>query len=243
LEREVRVPRVPVLRARSIDALPALLSDAGFTTQRPVVVVVGGASGMAPEAANAFARALREAVVPVVLALGAALGAAVVDGGTDSGVMRATGRARRESGAVFDLIGVAAEGTVSRRSGGTEVDEHATDLETHHDLAVLVPGEEWGAETKWLQAVASVLAEKDHSVTVLVNGGEIAYRDVAASHAVNRPVLVLGGTGRTADAVAAAASGKFADPRAEEIARSPLTTVLPITAAAEVREELERLLG
>jgi hypothetical protein len=44
-------------------------------------------------------------------------------------------------------------------------------------------------------------------VTVLMNGGQIAYRDVAASLGSGRPVVVLAGTGGTADAIVQARAG------------------------------------
>jgi hypothetical protein len=226
--RVVRVTSGEALR-RALDGIGAL--------PRPVVVLVGGASGMSDEAVDALAAVLREAVLPVA----DAVGAVIVDGATDAGVMRAVGVARSVTGRPVPLVGVAAEGTVARACGGTGTGEDAARLEPNHTLAVLVPGSEWGDEVRWMHAAAAAIAGRSPSVTILVNGGEIAFRDVAASLDAGRPVLVLAGSGRTADAVAAAAAGDVTDPRAVTIARSPLTTVLP-AATATVRAELERLL-
>jgi hypothetical protein len=62
-------------------------------------------------------------------------------------------------------------------------------------------------------------------VTVLANGGNVAYDDVRISISALRPVLVLDGTGRTAAAIAAARSGAPADPRAVMSAASALVSV------------------
>jgi hypothetical protein len=84
---------------------------------------------------------------------------------------------------------------------------------------VLVPGSEWGDETGWLAAIAGAFAGSAPSLTVVVNGGDVARRDAEASVAARRPVLALAGSGRTADALATAASGlvrsaPFDDPEA-----------------------------
>ena len=56
---------------------------------------------------------------------------------------------------------------------------------------------------------------------LLMNGGQIAYTDVAASLGSGRPVVVLAGSGRTADAIAKARAGTGGDNRAVEIADFP----------------------
>jgi len=65
------------------------------------------------------------------------------------------------------------------------------------------------------------------SVTVLVNGGNVAFRDVRQSLEVGRPVIVLSGTGRSADQITDAVLGESADPAAVALAASPLVTVVP----------------
>jgi len=65
-----------------------------------------------------------------------------------------------------------------------------------------VPGENWGDESRWLSRVAQTLAEDRPTVTILINGGEIALRDVQHSVDAHRPVLVLEGSGRAAEDLA-----------------------------------------
>jgi SLOG in TRPM, prokaryote len=170
-----------------------------------------------------------------------ACAAIVVDGGTDSGVMRAVGRARSASAAGFPLVGVMAEGTLAV-AGREPARADAAELEGHHTHVLLVPGGSWGDETPWMGAVADVAAGALPSVTVLANGGEIAYRDVFDSLARRRPVVVLAGTGRTADVIAEAVAGRSADPRATEIAASPLTSVVAMDDVEAVRKTLTEAL-
>jgi hypothetical protein len=229
---------VPLVRVTAAaDDLRGVLARAGVEAGRPVVVVVGGAGGMSGAAAAAFETVLRDAVVPVV----ERVDAAVVDGGTDSGVMRSTGRVRAGSGARFPLIGVAVAATVA--GGAEHVVDDAADLEPNHSLAVLVPGATWGDEVEWISGVASALAGDRPALTILVNGGDIAYADVATSHAHRRPVLVLAGTGRTADAIADARAGRQADPRAVASAGSDLTLVAPVDDVDAVRAALDGVLS
>ena len=174
--------------------------------------------------------AVREMFERAVLPMLASRDAVIVDGGTDSGIMAVLGRAREASGLDVPLVGVTAAGTVAAPgTGGPD----AAALEPRHTHIVLVPGDAWGDETPWLGHVADAIAEKHASVTIVINGGEITYADAAASLARGRPLVVLAGTGRTADAIAAAArSGEDPDPRAVKVAASALTKVVDLRDSA-----------
>jgi hypothetical protein len=211
-------PRVSV---DHVDELPAKLELSGLTPGQAVVVIVGGAGGMGEEDLRAVGDVLRDAVVPVV----ERHAAIVVDGGTDSGVMRLIGRARSSAG----------------DDGPTSPD--AAPLEPHHTVFFLVPGEEWGDEAPWISHIASLVAGSRPSVTILINGGQIAYSDAEGSLAKRRPVVVLAGTGRTADAIAGALTGHGGDPRAVAIATSPFTSVVDIATPDAVRAALEAALN
>jgi hypothetical protein len=93
-----------------------------------------------------------------------------------------------------------------------------------------------------MMEVAGVVAGRRSSVTVLINGGQIAYTDVAASLGSGRPVVVLAGSGRTADAIARARAGNGGDNRAVEIAASPLTTVADVGEAGMAAAAIEAAL-
>lgn len=218
--------------------LPAALDALGVPRPRPVLLMVGGAGGMDEGARQALAGVLRDAVVPSV----EGNGAVVVDGGTDSGVMRMLGRARAAGGGRFPLVGVAATGTVRVPGGGPVIDD-AAELERNHSHALLVPGDAWGDESPWLAAVAEAIAGERPWLTMVVNGGEITYADAARSVDRGRPLVVLAGSGRTADAIADARAGRDADPRAAAIARSSLTRVVAVDDVAGLRATVDALLA
>ena len=226
-----------LVRVSDLAELEPALDAAGVSRPIPVVAFVGGADGMDEAAQEDLAGVLRDVVVPSV----ERHGAAVVDGGTDSGVSRMLGRARAGGGG-FPLIGVAAESTVRVPGGGPVIDD-AAEPEAHHSHLVLVPGADWGDESPWLAHVADAIACDRPSLTVVVNGGEITYEDVARSLERGRPVVVLAGTGRTADAIADARAGWNADPRAAALAESPLTRVVARGDLDAVRTAIAPLLS
>ena len=179
-------PGIPSVRVADRGELADALRRLGLGTPRPVVALVGGAAGL--EEGERLRGVFADQLVPVVRRCGAA----IVDGATDAGVVALVGRAHADDDAAFALVGVAVEALVREEA----------EIEPHHTHLLLVPGSEWGDETPWLAAVAGALAGPRPSVTVLVEGGDIALADVEASVAAGRRVVVVAGSGRTADALA-----------------------------------------
>ena len=214
-------PGPRVARVAQAADLPGALKTLGIGMPRPVLVLVGGADGMTADQQAA----VTEAIERLAPALGR-WGAAVVDGGTDSGVMQVMGQARAATGGSFPLIGVAAECTVALP--GTFPADGTARLEPHHTHVILVPGDTWGDESPWLSSIATALAGREPSLTLVVNGGQLTYDDIGHSLQAGRPVIVLAGTGRAADAIAAAAGGQPGDPRAAQVAVSPEARIVPL---------------
>jgi hypothetical protein len=231
-------PVVTTVRVQEPSHLPSALATVLADGQHPVVVLVGGAGAMSEEHFEPVSRALRDRLLPAL----ERWDAVVVDGGTDAGVMRLVGRLRESSGAGFPLVGVVAQGTVA----GQEPDDapvEGAELEPHHTLVVVVPGDQWGDESAWLGEVAEVIAGGRPTMTLMVNGGETTHDDVARSIEERRPLVVLGGTGRLADAIAAAAAGDEQDERAARIAASPHTTVVDLDDGPLLTSVLDKILG
>lgn len=218
--------------------LPAALAAGGLPNARPVLVLVGGAGGLSAAERARLTPLFAHGLVPAV----ERTGAAVVDGGTDSGVMRLLGEARAASRGAFPLVGVVAEETVRLPDGGAARDD-AADLEAHHTLFVVVPGADWGSEAPWIQRTATQLARTAPSMTVLVNGGDIAFGDAFLSVEAGRPVLVIAGSGRSADQIAAALRGEPADARARELAASHLVSQVDVDDPEALCEAVTRALG
>jgi len=201
----------------SCDRLSAAVAALALPEQVPVIVVVGGAAKMS----HAHSALVLDALVSAVAPAAAAAHAVVVDGGTDSGIMRLTGTARTAVVGAFQLVGVVVERLALGVGALTGAD--AAPLEPQHTHFVLVPGETWGDEAPWIAATASAIARDAPSVTVLANGGEIAWRDVRLSVDRQRPVVVLTGSGRAADEI-----GNGKSDRARQLHASGLIRAVPV---------------
>lgn len=227
-------PAATALRVNQPRELSAALAALGLQAPRPVVVIVGGAGGLDAADLDHLRALFESGLVPVMTRLGAT----AIDGGTWSGVMRLLGEARSGAGADFPLVGVAAAGTVTL-PGGQQPRDDAALLDPNHTHFVLVPGDHWGDEAGWIAQVATELADGKPSITVVVNGGEIAYSDVERSLCAGRPVVTIAGSGRTADQLAAAARGAPADERAVALAKTGLIQAV----SAEDTSRLARMLA
>ncbi|OCB31431.1 hypothetical protein A5675_26575 [Mycobacterium malmoense] len=201
--------------------LPAAVEMLGLHPPRPTVVVVGGAGGLEEVRLDGLRPVFATGIAPVMQMYGAV----GVDGGTPFGVMRLFGESRAANRAAFPLVGVVASGTV-KLPGGQAVAHAQSVLEAHHTHFVVVPGDQWGAEAPWIARTATVIAGAAPSITVLVNGGKIAYSDVRHSVEAGRPVVVIAGSGGTADVFAGALAGAPADDRAATLIGSGLIRVI-----------------
>jgi hypothetical protein len=218
---------VPLIRftgpLAEITTVAAELAEAGLAVgQRPVVVLVGGANGLRTGDQTVWEAMFRDGLVAGVVRSGACL----VDGGTDAGVLALAGAARAAVGADYPAVGVAAEGTV-HWPGHQPAMAGTAALGPQHTHVVVVPGRAWGMELPWISLIAGTLAGARRSVTVVINGGPITLADVRQSIQVGRPILVVAGTGRLADNLAAAGRGASgASPEEQELAASGLIHVV-----------------
>lgn len=216
------------------DALGAL----GLHPPRPTLVVVGGAAGLS-EVLMQRLRPLFDGVIVPALETCAAAG---IDGGTRFGVMRLFGEARAARKATFPLVGVVADGP-AQLSREEPTRRRESVLEPNHSHFVVVPGKRWGAEAPWIARTATVLAGAARSVTVLVNGGQIAHSDVRHSLETDRPVVVLAGSGGAADVFADALAGAATDHRAATQVGSGLVHAVGIDEPDALAEFLTAALG
>lgn len=210
------------IQIRHVDQLDAALDQLGLRPPRPTLVLIGGAARMSADDLDRLRPLFTDAIAPVV----AAVEGQVLDGGTDYGVMRLMGEARDIAAAGFPLVGIVPEGLVDL--SGARASAKAR-LEPHHTHFLVVPGEAWGDESRWFDEVATRLCADLPSVTLLVNGGALARRELERSIALGRPALVVEGSGGMADELAA-----------QSDRRLPFDIVDISSGPAKLRELLER---
>ncbi len=226
---------VQVIEANELRAALAVL---GLRSPRPTVVVVGGAAGLEEARIDSLRPLFAVGIAPVM----EEHGAVGVDGGTRIGVMRLFGEARAATKAMFPLVGVVAAGSV--KLSQQQASRHTeTVLEPNHTHFVIVPGDEWGTESPWIARTATVLAGNAPSITVLINGGQIAYSDVHQSVETGRQVVAIAGSGRTADVFVDALAGAPADERAVALVKSGLIRSVPVDEPDVLAELLGTAFG
>lgn len=218
-----------VVELSATEQVESALQTLTMPTPRATLVVIGGASGLTED----YLSCLRVLFVEIICPFVEAHQLAVVDGGTDSGVMRLMGKARAETQSTFPLVGV----VVRKKTflpHEAQPAEDASALEPNHSHFVLVPGEAWGDESPWISQVANGISGEMPSATLLINGGAIAlHKDVPNSLDSQRPVLVIAGSGRAADQLAAALQGSTSDDALDTLVSTGLIQSVALTEGTE----------
>jgi len=186
----------PGERSELTQAISKLHLENGY----PVIVLIGG--GIDKEQAVVTQQAIQ-----TISGIAEDMKALVICGGTDMGVMAEIGQARQKNNYKFPLVGVAPEALVTWPDGPRSVKflwwgKQRWQLEPHYSHFILVPGGKFGDESPWIVDAASILSIGHHSVTVLINGGEVSRKDIELSMWKGRPVIALSRTGRLADEIA-----------------------------------------
>jgi hypothetical protein len=209
--------------------LAQALSELGLNDHYPVIVLIGG------EVDEKQADLTRRAI-EMISRIAEDMQAAVICGGTDMGVMAEIGRIRSRESYRFPLIGVAPEGLVTWPRGPSDTKvlwwgKQRWQLESHYSHFILVPGEQFGDESPWIVDAATLLSKDHHSVTLLINGGEVSRQDIQLSLENGRRVIVLSRTGRLADELAS------------QPERHNLMIVLPVNAEKSLAEAIQAILS
>ena len=165
------------------------LNHLGIPHPKPVIVLVGGASGIGWLDKFPMRRA-----IGIITKLAEETQSVVLDGGTQAGIMKEIGKQRKKRQYSFPLVGVVFDSLIIK-------EDPKTILDPNHTNFFLIPGDDWGDESSWISRIATAVAGGKKSITVLVNGGNISRADVEYSLLEKRPTFVIRGTGRLADEI------------------------------------------
>ncbi|MBE2183390.1 MAG: hypothetical protein IAE89_08180 [Anaerolineae bacterium] len=187
----------------------SVIAALGLTPPQPALVIMGGAGLMERTGLDD----LRAAVEGGLVRFAQESGVAIVDGGTSAGVMKMIGESRSKGGCTFPLIGVVPRNVVTYP--GFDNPDQQTTLDENHSHFVLTGGDAFGDESTMLAAVGWALSGEGQRrvLGVVINGGEIVKQEAYARSAghLHIPLLVLEGSGRYADELAAAHKAQAAD--------------------------------
>lgn len=128
----------------------------------------------------------------------------VIDGATNAGCGPLVGKARRKINGTFPFVGVTISSSITY-PGGPDPADGRWELEPNHSHFIVVRASEFGAESPLMTGL--VHAWRVPHLALIVNGGSIVQKE-AEMHAQNDvPLLVLKGSGRFADELAASTPG------------------------------------
>jgi hypothetical protein len=228
--------RIPVVRVPANAAAADVANALGLPLARALLLLIGG-SGLMPQGTMEQLKTFFDTLAQTI-AVGKVT---VVDGGTHAGVVELMGAAldRQRTAAYVGVVPARAE----VEPGGPRAEEI---LEPHHSHFVLVDSDKWGAEIPLMQALAKYLAPRGPSVALLVNGGEVAQRELEAATQNGYEVMVLAGSGRLADEIAEACRRPQQPVRTslDALLKGARLTLLDVSAArVAVRELLETKLS
>lgn len=208
--------------------LPQAISELHLKDDYPVIVLIGGAIDKKDAAVT-------QQAVQTISKIAQDLKAVVICGGTNMGIMSEIGHTRRRNHHNYPLIGIAPEELVTWPRGPQDTKflwwgKERWQLESHYTHFILVPGRNFGDESAWMVDTATLLSRNQHSVTILINGGEVSRKDIELSLEHGRPVIVLSRTGRLADELAS------------QPERHKLITVIPASADQRIAEAVQAAL-
>ncbi len=195
-----------------------IVSALDLPRPRALLLLNGGTSELAPDLYRLLGLAIQDGVARI----SAEEQLTLVTGGTTMGVFELLGHGLEKWGRQAPCIGVVVDSLV--RWPGTppawfpaRPAEELAPLEPHHSHFVFVEGSEWGEETKTMAALCAELSVGVPSLMIIANGGNVLRKEVLSSVRQGREVLVIAGSGRFADELAAAARGET-QPAGEAVA-------------------------
>jgi hypothetical protein len=199
---EINFPNGAYALARHVDYdddLAEALDEIGVPRQRPTLLFIGGAARLEYDRKQPITELIEQAIAPICQEHNVAM----VDGATKSGIFSMIGRARGKIGGNFPLVGVAPASKIYLPTD-EHIDSERVDLDENHSHFVLTPGAYWKDASPWMSRVARAIAGRQPAVTVLINGGEVAWIDAMCSMTAGITVITLRDSGRTADSLAEA---------------------------------------
>jgi TRPM family ion channel/conflict system pore-forming effector with SLATT domain len=167
-----------------------------------VLLLIGGADELHSGLNSRLLRLLDEGLGSIAVITDAL----IIDGGTEAGVMALMGKVVARRGHSTRLLGIAPAGKVTYPGGPEEGSiPGGARLDPNHSHFVLVEGSEWSSGTETMFKLVGELAKESRVVVVLVNGGEETRDEVARCVEHGWPIIVIEGSGRLADEIAAQA--------------------------------------
>ncbi|PRY34572.1 hypothetical protein [Umezawaea tangerina] len=165
----------------------------GVSRGRPVIALFSSGDSLSTE--------LGSQVLPLLRRVVTGRDAVFVTAGADVGVVHLLGVALEAvEGKLPPFVAVAPSGKVV--AGEDKPSEGELSLNPNHDVAVLVPGKNWGEETPALfRTIDAITGKRGKAIALLIGGAELARDQLTAHLGGDRPLVVVAGTGGLADEI------------------------------------------
>jgi hypothetical protein len=185
----------------------AVIASLDVPPARPLIVVNGTTTSLSADLSRRLALVLQMGVAAFAIQKGCIL----LSGGTDAGIFSLLGQGLARHEGPLVCIGVVPSDLVTwpgrEHIPGESWNTDRVPLEPNHSHFVVVQAQEWGEETPMMLELARELSAESPSVAVLAGGGEGTEEEVLGHIRQGRTIVVLRGSGRLADEIAAAARG------------------------------------
>lgn len=234
------------IRIQQGDSPKQALTKLGFSLQRPVIFISGGASKMSEQDIE-----LTQKIITEVAHFAEEHNILVIDGGTESGVMKMIGDTRDSLKYTFPLVGISPLGVISFPNYANPNSE--AELEDNHTHFILVDGADWGDETVTIIKSAYMVSGENQypAVGVLVNGGKIAMQEMYLASTYpnvkeHMTLVVIEGSGRAADEISTAYRTGVNDQQGvlkAIISGADIDLVSTVDGPAKMREKLMKHFG
>jgi hypothetical protein len=189
----------------------AIIAALKLSRPRALICLNGGTA----EFGETLKMQLRRLLVDGLARVAAENAVTLVTGGTDAGIFSLLGEGLAKWGRKAPCVGVSPSTPVTwpGRSQGE------TPLEPHHSHFIVVDGKDWGDETRTMYSVVQALSQDCPSIAVFAGGGDVTLREMGANVEQGREMILIGGSGRSTDAVLDIRAGATSsDPVLQEIA-------------------------
>ncbi len=182
---------------------------------KALLMIAGGADTLGKDVAARLQQLYSRGLARAALAAEAL----IIDGGTQAGVMALMGQGVADRGRKTPLLGVAPSGKVTYPGGPAEGSiKGGAALDPNHSHFVLADADDWGGETETMFKLAEAVANNALAappsngkppappsvIMVLASGGKVTRDEALRCVRHGWPLIVIHGSGGTADDIAKA---------------------------------------
>lgn len=244
----------PAIEATDKTTGNSIVDSFGLANTSSFILIIGSGENFSDEATASLTRLFQTGIIPAA----SSCKSIIIDGGTDAGVMRLTGKSANEEEFSYPIIGIAPKSKVDYLSTG---EAGLTPLEPNHSHFLLTPGKDWGSETRLMfdliQALLNLnqldttniktsgsllIPSRVTGVCILAGGGVVAKKELLKAVQANLPIIIIKGSGKLADEIANAYADRTKTQQDCELAQIISEGILHFFELGKCEKGIEKLI-